>query len=197
MEKIIILKNSKVTMKCDENFLKMFRGFAYKTFILYSKVDYINDDERHELDITIFEAFKKYNYEFGVEFSTYLVWSIRGYVSKNISYNKAIKRDYSNISLEINLNSDERNKSIKISDTIIDYNINIEEQVEDKEFIEYITKKLNKFENRLLDMNLKKIKMIDLVKETGKSKANINNYNVRFKKKLLRIISEFNKEIIS
>ncbi|WP_228636035.1 hypothetical protein [Clostridium perfringens] len=201
MIKNIILPNGQVgAMAFDEEFINQYIKLGAKIYMeyKYTKKNNTNialtEDERQDIKVAMFEAFIEYDEQHA--FSTLLTWKIKGMCSSQIAYNLADKRNISNYEF-LNLDyqfKDKEGEGNSIHEILKDDNVKFEEDFEDMEFLKFINENLsNDFERCLLKVNLGELQPSEasIILET--SRANVSKRNRKFKKKLAKLIEDYNK----
>lgn len=214
MKKNILLKDGWKLTECNEWFLNQYRGLAIRTFMKTNSFktsgSQITEDEKQELDIAIFKVFQKYDpdkrikdKETGelkpIKFSTVLTWWVRSYCHSNISKNTSKKNDSSafkmqNLDMVFGDGKGEGERSVQ--EMVEDESSNIEANYDDKDFLEYLNRRLWKVEQDLLQVALGNKRAIDLAEELGVSKQRISNQQADFKKRLYDVIKSYNDDKI-
>ena len=195
MKKRIVFGDGTIRlMECDEEFLNCFRGQAVKRLKEYKNGGKITEDDYQELDIVIFKTFLSYN-EVNC-FSTHLEWKLKQYFvhkATNASRKKRDSSKYKMLNLDFDLKNNSGDAENNLHELLADEGTsNLQKDIIDREFIDFLHSNLNEFELKLLAVNLKAMRLVDLAAEQNTSKQNINSKNKRFKKKLLALIEEFN-----
>lgn len=192
MIKNIVTKNGEIfRTEFTEEFLEMYRGLAISVFTTYFKNMQLTEDDKQDLDGIIFEAFVDYNEE--NKFSTWLTWQVKGYCSARVARSQAKKRNGGFKVLSFEKTLLETNNFSSTLHGIIASEVDVEGEYIDSELIKFLESKLSGVELKLLAVNLKEIRAIDLADELGTSRQNVNNLNKRFKRRLSALINEFNR----
>lgn len=201
MIKNIILPNGQVkAMAFDEEFINQYIKLGAKIYMeyKYTKKNNTNialtEDEKQDIKIAMFEAFIEYDEQHA--FSTLLTWKIKGMCSAQIAYNLADKRNINNFEF-LNLDyqfSDKEGEANTVHDVLQDDRVDIEGKYEDKEFLNFIQRNLiNDFERYLLKVNLGELQPSEVSEILECTRANVTQRNKTFKKKLAKLIEDYNK----
>lgn len=201
MIKNIILQNGEVKpMAFDEGFINQYIKLGAKIYMEYKYTKKNNsgisltEEEKQDIKVAMFEAFLEYDEQHA--FSTLLTWTIKGMCSAQIAYNLADKRNTNNYEF-LNLDyqfKDKEGEGNSIHEILKDDNVDIEGNYEDEDFLNFIQNNLaNDFERCLLRVNLGEIQPSEASSILETSRANVTQRNKTFKKKLTKLIEEYNK----
>jgi DNA-directed RNA polymerase specialized sigma subunit len=201
MIKNIILQNGEVKpMTFNEEFINTYIKLGVRIYMeyKYTKKNSTNialtEEEKQDIKVAMFEAFLEYDEQHA--FSTLLTWKIKGMCSAQIAYNLADKRNVNNYEF-LNLDyqfSDKEGEANTVHDVLQDERIDIEGNYEDRDFLNFIQGNLsNDFERCLLRVNLGEIQAAEASEILECTRANITQRNKTFKKKLAKLIEEYNK----
>lgn len=188
MKKRILKSNGTVEVMDFEMVVESYKNLVARIAKRYKGL-YITEDDMQEGYLGLWRAFMTYDEEHC--FSTHATWKIRQRFHEVKSRELAARRSTMGktfVNMEFDLGDGNQ-----VGDMIEDKNAQFEEDVLNSDFITYIKTNLNESEMDLLAYNFGYVKAEDLAKKYNIGISGITNRNARFKVKLEKLISDYNK----